>query len=209
MSALPGGDRAEVKVVVLGRHDAGKTCLINQYLLGRYTDGMKPTVGGAFGAKKVVIGRETIVMGVWDTAGSERYESMSRLYYKDAKIALLCYDVTDIHSFEKLQFWLKEVMDNEPTCRPYIVGTKCDLLDSLPRAVSKDEMNLFLTQNNLNPATSVYETSAKSQRGITELFDGVARDWIAAGKPITKTDTAVYIDKKAKEPQSQGGTCCG
>lgn len=67
------------------------------------------TIGAAFGAKKVVVDGETVTMGIWvwfmvnvtakthklydtqDTAGSERYESMSRIYYRGAKAAIVCY----------------------------------------------------------------------------------------------------------------------
>lgn len=66
------------------------------------------TIGAAFGAKKVFVEGETVTMGIWvmiqlyrqnslivfdiqDTAGSERYESMSRIYYRGAKAAIVCY----------------------------------------------------------------------------------------------------------------------
>lgn len=44
-----------------------------------------------------------------DTAGSERYEAMSRMYYRDAKAAVIAFDLTDAHSFEKAKFWITEL----------------------------------------------------------------------------------------------------
>jgi GTPase SAR1 family protein len=43
-----------------------------------------------------------VLLGVWDTAGSERYESMSRIYYRGAKAAIICYDVTNESSWDKV-----------------------------------------------------------------------------------------------------------
>lgn len=48
-----------------------------------------------------------------DTAGSERYESMSRIYYRGAKAAIVCYDLTDMRSYERAVQWTKEVRELE------------------------------------------------------------------------------------------------
>jgi GTPase SAR1 family protein len=48
-----------------------------------------------------------------DTAGSERYEAMSRIYYRGAKAAIICFDLTEQNSFEKVKFWVKELAKNE------------------------------------------------------------------------------------------------
>ena len=33
-------------------------------------------------SRKMTVGRQEVVLGVWDTAGSERYESMTKMYYR-------------------------------------------------------------------------------------------------------------------------------
>ena len=45
-------------------------------------------------------------LGVWDTAGAERFESLSRMYYNGAKAAVLCFDPCNAASFAKLKFWV-------------------------------------------------------------------------------------------------------
>jgi len=42
---------------------------------------------------------------IWDTAGQEKYRAIAKIYYKDAKIAILVYDVTNKNSFVNLQLW--------------------------------------------------------------------------------------------------------
>lgn len=51
--------------------------------------------GAAFGARCVKVGGREICVGLWDTAGTERYEAMSHIYYRGAKVAVICYDITD------------------------------------------------------------------------------------------------------------------
>ena len=48
-----------------------------------------------------------------DTAGSERYEAMSRIYYRGAWAAILCYDLTDRSSFDRARFWVDELRKTE------------------------------------------------------------------------------------------------
>ena len=51
-----------------------------------------------------------------DTAGSERYEAMSRIYYRGAKAAIICYDLSDRSSFDRARFWIGELQKHEEVC---------------------------------------------------------------------------------------------
>lgn len=48
---------------------------------------------------------------IWDTTGQEKYRSIAKIYYRDAKIAILVYDVGDPQSFTSLQSWAEEVVN--------------------------------------------------------------------------------------------------
>ena len=67
--------QTEVKVVILGTEFTGKTCLIQRFLSERFVGENKyqNTIGAAYGAKKMVLDdRRSVLLGIWDTAGSER-----------------------------------------------------------------------------------------------------------------------------------------
>ena len=61
-------------------------------------------VGAAFGARQINVDDTRITLGIWDTAGSERYESMSRIYYRAAAAAVICYDITNQQSFDRVRY---------------------------------------------------------------------------------------------------------
>ncbi|KAA0720360.1 Ras-related protein [Triplophysa tibetana] len=86
--------RVDAKVVMLGKESVGKTslverCVHRRFLVGPYQN----TIGAAFVAKALNIGDKVVTLGIWDTAGSERYEAMSRIYYRGARAAIVCYDI--------------------------------------------------------------------------------------------------------------------
>ncbi|TNN42259.1 Ras-related protein Rab-24 [Liparis tanakae] len=90
MSAM----RVDAKVVMLGKESVGKTSLVERYVHHRFLVGpYQNTIGAAFVAKPIQVGEKVITLGIWDTAGSERYEAMSRIYYRGARAALVCYEI--------------------------------------------------------------------------------------------------------------------
>lgn len=124
------GPRVDLKVVMLGKEYVGKTSLVERYVHDRFLVGpYQNTIGAAFVAKVMSVGDRTVTLGIWDTAGSERYEAMSRIYYRGAKAAIVCYDLTDSNSFERAKFWVKELRSLEEGCQIYLCGTKSDLLE--------------------------------------------------------------------------------
>nr|XP_033783720.1 ras-related protein Rab-24 isoform X3 [Geotrypetes seraphini] len=125
------GQRVDVKVVMLGKEFVGKTSLVERYVHHRFLLGpYQNTIGAAFVAKAINVEGRVVTLGIWDTAGSERYEAMSRIYYRGAKAAIVCYDVTDSSSFQRVKFWVKELQSCEQHCRIYLCGTKLDLLEN-------------------------------------------------------------------------------
>lgn len=64
---------------------------------------------------------------IWDTAGDERYRSLTKKYYQDAQAVIIVYDITELSSFENLQFWISEIHDNVRNVPLiFLVGNKAD-----------------------------------------------------------------------------------
>ena len=66
-----------------------------------------------------------------DTAGSERYESMSRIYYRGARAAIVCYDLTESSSFDRAKFWVRELQMNEEVCIVHVYLTEFHMFTPL------------------------------------------------------------------------------
>jgi len=184
--------KVDVKVVLLGKHSVGKTCLVERYLHGKFKDQTVATVGAAFGAKKVNARGKEITLGIWDTAGQERYESMSRIYFRSAKAAIVCYDLTDPRSFEKAKFWIDELQQSEEGCGIYVVGTKVDLVEEggIPRAQSTEEVRSYCR----GIGAKSYETSSKTGNGIEQVFQDIADNFVSKG-----------ASEAAKDRETPGG----
>lgn len=170
-------NRVDLKVVLLGKEYGGKTSLVERYLNDRFLDlPYQNTIGAAFGAKRIDVNNKKITVGIWDTAGGERYEAMSRIYYRGARGAVVCYDLTDSISFERAKFWVTELKKHEENCRLYLCGTKKDIVDDFPeqRQVSASQILRYAVEEN----AEVFETSSKTGENVRDLFFKIAEDYL-------------------------------
>ncbi|CAM2117980.1 unnamed protein product [Caretta caretta] len=171
------GQRVDVKVVMLGKEYVGKTSLVERYVHNRFLVGpYQNTIGAAFVAKVMSVGGRTVTLGIWDTAGSERYEAMSRIYYRGARAAIVCYDLTDSSSFQRAKFWVTELQNFEENCRIYLCGTKSDLLeeDRKKRGIDFHDVQDYADEIK----AELFETSSKTGQSVDELFQKVAEDYV-------------------------------
>ena len=162
----------EAKIVLLGDVSVGKTSIASRYCKNSFNDHHINTIGGAYQQQKVVLGNGSMVkLHIWDTSGQERFRAMTNLYYRDAQVAILTYDITNESSFASIEFWINELKykvenDNMLLC---LVGNKCDV-SSNERKITTAKGKNFANENNM----IFFETSAKTGEGVKDLFVSIA-----------------------------------
>ena len=113
---------------------------------------------------------------IWDTAGQERFRSMAPLYYRGAVAAILVFSITDEASFEKLKEWVRELKQNHPVDEPMVLAIACNKCDlSEQRVVPWETASQYAE----SIGALIYETSAKSNTGVSNLFTDVARKLVS------------------------------
>ena len=149
----------------------GKSSLMSQYIKKEFPESPLPTIAIEFATKIIKIKEGGYVKAqIWDTAGQEKYKSITSHHYRKAVGALLVYDVTRRITFENCIKWYKELkVFTDQDCVICIVGNKCDLIEGNPkrREVSKEEGKNFARQNK----TLFFETSAKKNSNVVECFE--------------------------------------
>lgn len=199
------------KVVLLGEGCVGKTSLVLRYVENKFNDKHFTTLQASFLNKKLNIAGKRVNLAIWDTAGHERFHALRPIYYRDSNGAILVYDITDEDSFTKVKNWVKELrkMLGDDVCL-CIVGNKTDL--EKDRAVPIAEAESYAASVKANH----FQTSAKQNRGIEELFLDLTRRMIEISEANnhnanslgrnTQRKNVVIVDD---EPQQHKSGCCG
>ncbi|KAM5145460.1 ras-related protein Rab-7a-like [Mantella aurantiaca] len=160
--------RRHVKVLLIGNAGVGKSALMNQYVNSRFTNYYRATIGADFFTKELRISDQLVTTQIWDTAGTERFQSLGAALYRGTDCCLLVFDVTVPNSFHALDTWHKEFLvqadPSSPDKFPFVViANKTDLEE---RQISRRQAQEWCKSYN----AEYFETSAKEATNVDQAF---------------------------------------
>lgn len=130
------------KAIIIGDSSVGKSSLLYRYTDNDWNPHYIATIGVDF--KVLTFEREgkVVKLQLWDTAGQDRFKTITHTYYRGAHGVMLVFDITNRESFEHVTTWLEEFHQFGGRDIPMVlVGNKCDLIDKA--VVSFDEATLL------------------------------------------------------------------
>ncbi len=198
-----GASQSPLKLVLLGQKNVGKTAIFNRYLYDEFIK-TSMTIGAYFGTKPCPVDGHNYSLAIWDTAGEEKFDSLTSIYCRKARAALVVYDVTSLDSFNSLPRWVEKVRNvAAPNCTIVIVGNKADLVAEHPNVRQVDTAEARRYAHSIN--AELFEVSAKSGDGVPEAFQRVVAMAIEED-PDMGPAPATVIGKETKK-DSEGCPC--
>lgn len=167
------------KVLIIGDSGVGKTCLLLRFSDNDFTTSHLATIGIDFKMKTIDVDGKRVKMQIWDTAGQDRFKTITQTYYKGAMGIMLAYAVNDRESFQNIENWMKQIREHasEDVCK-ILVGNKADMAD---RCVDFEEGKRLADSYGIK----FYETSAKDARNVNDAFHSIAGE--IKDKAVTKS----------------------
>ena len=159
------------KIIIIGDTSVGKTALLSKYLKGIFPTSPLSTVATEFATKIIQIKEGGYIKAqIWDTAGEEKYKSITYHHYKKSVGGLIVYDITKRATFESVKNWYNDLINKaEKGCIIALVGNKLDLVErnERKREVSQEEAQSYAEDNHM----LYYETSAYNGNNINDIFE--------------------------------------
>ena len=174
-----------LKIVLIGEAGVGKTSIISQFIEQTFQGEIESSVGSTLGTKSLVIGGNKLLkLEIWDTAGQEKYRSLTTMFYKDADAAILVYDITRKDSFEQIQeYWAVQVKESASSDIILVLcANKSDL-------IKQENVNEEEARNYAKELGAIFcSTSAKNDYGISDLFIQIAKKYSGNDDITIKND---------------------
>ncbi|KIO19150.1 hypothetical protein M407DRAFT_31202 [Tulasnella calospora MUT 4182] len=202
-----------VKIILLGDMSVGKTALLQRFIRGsgdidlhtiRSTTGPTPT------NKLVNIRGRKLNLNIWDTAGMERFQSLTRSHYRGVLGAILVYDAADPGSVVPMERWHEELLEftNRLTVSVVVVANKVDQVDGAIPPVGQEFARRI--------GALYKETSALTGQGVSEMFNELCLEVMRNASNILEQQRANHQAEVAlhedEEPGAGagagGGGCC-
>ena len=200
------GSEILVKLLLIGESSVGKSCLLLRFSEDKFTDDFLPTIGIDFKVRHTTINDRKVKLQVWDTAGQEKFRTITKAYYRGAQGILLVFDVTNIDSFEKVENWMTSIQEN--TTDPvtiYLVGNKCDVPFPEKRDEGEEEAEEEKKERPVRRITQEQAQELAREKNV-EYFETSARDGTNVESTFLRLAGAVLEKMPAQERKEQGVT---
>ncbi|KAK2156601.1 hypothetical protein LSH36_209g05048 [Paralvinella palmiformis] len=176
-----------IKVVVVGNGAVGKSSMIQRYCKGIFTKDYKKTIGVDFLERQIEVNGEDVRLMLWDTAGQEEFDAITKAYYRGAQACVVAYSIVDRDSFEAVEEWKKKVNEEVGEIATVLVQNKIDLVDEA--VVTAEEAEEQATRLNLK----FYKTSVKDNTYVDDVFRFLAERYLAEVNSTTDEGTTQKI----------------
>ena len=194
----------EIKLILLGDCGVGKTNIISRYNNDEFNDSILSTSGANYVVKTIDIDGKNYQLNIWDTAGQEKYRSVTKMLIQDAQILILCYSIIEHKTFENLDFWYKLAIDIlGKDIILGIAGNKSDLFE-IEKVKDSEGKNYAKNHNAIFKLISAKE----DKKSIDLLFEELLRKYIKKTADSKNNGKAsVKIDKNTNKKNNKKRFC--
>ena len=151
------------RLLIIGDSFVGKTSFLSYYSNGSFNLHYLATAGLELITKDEIIDNKTIRIDLWDTAGNEKFHSLTTGFFKNAEGIMVMFDVTTLTSFENVRNWTESIkthLNLEANNIPVIIiGNKIDLKE---REIKTEDANKYCRELGFK----YFETSAKTGENV-------------------------------------------
>ena len=82
------------------------------FIKGEFKENYNVTIGLEVGFKEIKKNDKIYKLQIWDTAGQEKYRSVTRGFYKNSVCGFVVYDITKKDTFKRVIPWIEECKSN-------------------------------------------------------------------------------------------------
>ena len=160
-------DKSNLEIIfkkcILGPSNAGKTCILERYIIGYLTYLFLNSVSPTSYSKIIDIMGNEVELLIWDTAGQERFRSLNEVFYRGTEGFVAVFDLSDRKAFDEFKEMLNKFFKSNKPMASILIGNKSDL----NHAISNEDIEQLKSEYNLN----YFEVSGINHSNVDEAFN--------------------------------------
>ena len=155
----------KISIILVGDTNVGKTSIFKRYYNKEFKESKNATIGVEFQSKEFKYNGKKYSIQIFDTAGQERFRSLTESYFHLGDGAFVVFDLTNKNSLISISQWMKDIKEKKPDIKILVLGNKDDLKN---KQISEEEINETLEEYNISKYIRV---SAKNGTNIEKAFE--------------------------------------
>ena len=172
----------------MGDFNVGKSSLMERFANNHFSTHYISTIGVDYTVKSCLIDEKRIQFQIWDTAGHERFRSVTSAFYRLANAAAIVFDKTNQQSFGNVGYWVEHLNKLTEDIPKVLVGNKCDLDTVISTAQGHDIAGKI--------GIKYIETSALSAFQVARVFEVIGRDLLERKTDFEHEERSILSSKK-------------
>jgi Ras-related protein Rab-1A len=192
-----------IKLIIVGSSGVGKSTILKMYCENVFDPTNMTTIGVDFRIKTIKLRDKVIKLQIWDTAGQDRFKTITSSYYRGSHAIVLVFDLTNYNTFRDLPMWLGEIkkVRNTADYKIILIGNKADRVNDSMNSVPKEEIKKFIDENKME----YFEISARNEKEVEAAFENVTGQ--AVGLLIGRSFSEQIVHPNTI-PIKPNKTCC-
>jgi len=163
------------KILLMGAAAVGKTSLLHRFVDNTFAESYASTIGLNFLIKDMDLSNQQCRLTIWDLAGQDKFRFVRKKFYIGANGALLIWDLTRDETFNEIENWYLEMLENQTNEIPFIlIGNKADLIKDKERTIEINVVKEYAEKK----GSFYIETSAKTGEKVEEAFVALSKRMI-------------------------------
>lgn len=193
-----------IKILIVGDPGVGKSNFIYRYTKEKFSNTNLSSVGFESNTKEIKITDRKIIVQLWDSAGQEKFKSITKNLFNRVQGIIIVYDITNKKSFLNVPNWIKLIQETTNNMIPYtLAGNKCDLKNE--REVEEEEGTKLSQENKID----FMETSAKHDINIMECINNFVKNIVNSENFIRNISFALQKTSLYKQDTvNKSEKCC-
>uniref|UniRef100_A0A3Q0SUN0 Ras-related protein Rab-23 n=1 Tax=Amphilophus citrinellus TaxID=61819 RepID=A0A3Q0SUN0_AMPCI len=187
-----------IKVVVVGNGAVGKSSMIQRYCKGIFTKDYKKTIGVDFLERQILVNDEEVRLMLWDTAGQEEFDAITKAYYRGAQACVLVFSTTDRDSFQAIDSWKEKVEAEVGDIPTVLVQNKIDLLEET--VIKNEEAEALAKRLKLRFYRASVKEDLNVNEGVFNTSSNVCNQSSSNGREVITLRPNKQRTKKSKNP---------